>query len=131
MHGFTTLYALTLAESRRRKILLATLLCGLAFLSLYGTGYFFIHRDMVRQARVSLVEQRMILGTFTIAGLYAVNFLMIMTAVLVPVDTLSGEIASGVMQTIAAKPVRRPVIVLGKWAAHATVLAGYLALMAG
>jgi ABC-type transport system involved in multi-copper enzyme maturation permease subunit len=65
------------------------------------------------------------------AGLYAVNFLMIMTAVLLPVDTLSGEIASGVMQTVASKPVRRSEIVLGKWLGHGIVLAGYLLLMAG
>jgi Cu-processing system permease protein len=48
-----------------------------------------------------------------------------------PVDTLSGEIASGVMQTVAAKPVRRSSIVLGKWLAYWVVIASYLAFMAG
>jgi len=36
----------------------------------------------------------------------------VITAVLLPVDTLSGEIASGVIQTLAAKPIRRGEIVL-------------------
>jgi ABC-type transport system involved in multi-copper enzyme maturation permease subunit len=65
------------------------------------------------------------------AGLYAVNFLVVMTATFMPVDTLSGEIATGVLQTVAAKPLHRSSIVLGKWLAYAVLVAGYLALMAG
>jgi ABC-type Na+ efflux pump permease subunit len=65
------------------------------------------------------------------AGLYVANFLVVMTAIFMPVDTLSGEIATGILQTVASKPVRRSSIVLGKWCAYAVVLAGYLALMAG
>jgi len=53
------------------------------------------------------------------------------TAVLLPVDTLSGEIASGVIQTLAAKPIRRGEIVLGKWLGHGLVLAVYFLLTVG
>jgi len=60
-----------------------------------------------------------------------VNLLALMSAVLLPIDTLSGEIGSGVVQTIASKPVRRSAIVLGKWLAYALVTCGYLVLMAG
>lgn len=122
---------LTLQEAARRRILLATVLCGLAFLALFAIGLHFIHRDLTRHGHATLLEQRMVLNFFIMAGLYAVNFLMIMTAVLLPVDTLSGEIASGVMQTVASKPVRRSQIVLGKWLGHGIVLTGYLLLMAG
>jgi ABC-type transport system involved in multi-copper enzyme maturation permease subunit len=65
------------------------------------------------------------------AGLYAVNFLMVMTAVLMPVDTLSGDIRSGAIQTLVTKPVRREAIVLGKWLAFWLILVLYLLLMAG
>jgi len=61
----------------------------------------------------------------TLAGLYAVNFLVIALAVMLPVDTLSGEIASGVMQTLASKPVRRAEIVIGKWLVYWVLLAAY------
>jgi ABC-type transport system involved in multi-copper enzyme maturation permease subunit len=71
------------------------------------------------------------LNFLALAGLYAANFLTLLSAVLLPLDTLSGEIASGVVQTVAAKPVRRSAIVLGKWLAYALVTAGYLALMVG
>ena len=67
----------------------------------------------------------------TLAGLYATHFLTLMTAVLLPVDTLSGEIASGVAQTVASKPVRRSSIVLGKWLAFSLVAVAYFALVPG
>ncbi len=121
---------LTLEEARRRRILLATVLFGLAFLTVFAIGFHFMHRNAMKHD-VPLLEQRMVMNFFVMAGLYAVNFLMVMTAVLLAVDTLSGEIGSGVMQTVASKPVRRSEIVLGKWIAHALVLTAYLTLMAG
>jgi Cu-processing system permease protein len=128
--GFRTLFRLTLHEAARRRILAAALACGVAFLVLYGIGVHFMVRDFGRHG-TTLVERRMFLSFITLAGLYAVNFLMVMTSVLLPVDSLSGEIVSGVMQTVASKPVRRSEIVLGKWFAHVVLVAGYLALMAG
>lgn len=130
MNGFLAIAGLTLHEAARRRILLAALVIGAAFLAVFAIGFHFIARDVARHGG-SFVQQRMALTFLTLAGLYAVNFLMVMTAVLLPVDTLSGEIASGVMQTIASKPVRRAEIVLGKWAAHVLLVSGYTVLMAG
>jgi hypothetical protein len=45
-------------------------------------------------------------------------------------DTLAGELASGTVQALAAKPVRRVEIVLGKWLGFAGLLGLYLLLMA-
>ena len=130
MRGLVTITHLTLHEAARRRILAAAVACGAAFLVLFGIGAHFIARDMARH-HAALVQQRMFLILITLAGLYAVNFLTVMTAVLLPVDTLSGEIASGVMQTLASKPIRRAEIVVGKWLAHVLLVAGYLAMMAG
>ena len=65
------------------------------------------------------------------AGLYAVNFLTIMMAVLTSVDTLSGEIASGTIHTLVSKPLQRWEIVLGKFIGFAGMLLLYLLLMGG
>jgi ABC-type transport system involved in multi-copper enzyme maturation permease subunit len=54
-----------------------------------------------------------------------------MMTVLTSVDTVSGEIASGTMQALAAKPLRRREILLGKWLGFAGMITLYLALMAG
>ena len=128
--GIMTIARITLHEAARRRILTAAFVCGVAFLALYATGLFFIVREFTKN-NTSLIERRMLTTFFTLAGLYAVNFLTVMTAVLLPIDTLSGEIATGVMQTVASKPLRRAEIVLGKWLAHIVLVAAYLLLMAG
>jgi Cu-processing system permease protein len=131
MRGLLTIVHLTVHEAVRRRILLAALLCGTAFLALYGTGFYFVGREMQREAVVSLLERRVALNMLVLAGLFAANFLSVMTAVMLPADTLSGEIASGVMQTVASKPLRRSTIVLGKWIAFALLVVGYLLVLAG
>ena len=131
MNGILTIAGNTLREAARKRVLLASLLFGVAFLVLFGVGISFVNRDMKQHGAMTLMQQRLFLNFAVMAGLYAVNFLTIMTAVFTPVDTLSGEISSGVMQTVAAKPIRRSEIVLGKWIAYWFIITGYLALMAG
>jgi ABC-type transport system involved in multi-copper enzyme maturation permease subunit len=131
MRAILTITHLTLHESVRRRILLASLLCGAAFLLLFGIGLHFMVKSMPAKLIADVVRYRGSLILLTMAGLYAANFLTIMTAVLLPVDTLSGEIASGVMQTVASKPIRRAEIVLGKWFGFVGMTIGYLGLLAG
>ncbi|MEP7027759.1 MAG: ABC transporter permease [Candidatus Eisenbacteria bacterium] len=131
MNGLLVIAGNTLRESARKRVLLAALLFGMAFLAVFGIGISAINRDIIRSGKATLMERRLFLNFAVMAGLYAVNFLTVMTAAFLPVDTLSGEIGSGVMQTVAAKPIRRSTIVLGKWLAYWVVIAGYLALMAG
>jgi len=130
MRDLITVLHLTWFEAMRRRILGAALLCGGAFLVLFGIGIHFIVREM-HGDNAALLERRMVLNFITLAGMYAVNFLTVMSAVLLPVDTLSGEIESGVSQTLASKPIRRSSILLGKWLAYLTVVLGYLTLMGG
>lgn len=130
LRAYLTIIHMTLHEAMRRKILVAALICGAAFIALFATGMHFALVDLGRQG-TSFIERRLITNFFTLAGLYAVNFLLVMTAVLLPVDTIAGEISSGVIQTVASKPVRRSVIVLGKWSAYVLLVTGYLGLLAG
>lgn len=129
MRDVLTIARLTLQEAARRKIFLAALLAGAAFLALYGIGLHFMVRE--ESGKMTLIERRVFLNVLTLAGLYAASLLTTMTAVLLPVDTLSGEIASGVIQTVAVRPIRRRDIVLGKWLGHWLVMGAYFVLMAG
>jgi len=126
-----TIAHLTLHEAMRRRILLAASICGAAFLTLFGIGLHFGIADLDKESGMHVVQRAVVLNMMTLAGLFATNFLMVMTAVLLPVDTLSGEIGSGVLQTVASKPVRRSDIVLGKWLGHVIVLAAYFVMLAG
>ena len=123
---------LTIHEASRRKILWAALILGTLFLIIYGLGFYFIKQDiqhtMSNTTRLAMNE---IFSFLTMAGLYAVNFLTIGMSVLTSVDTLSGEIASGTIQTLVTKPVLRAHILVGKWLGFVVMLTLYLLLMAG
>ncbi len=129
--GFGTIARLTLHEALRRRILTAALIAGAAFLALYGLGLHLMLREAATKENMTLIERRVFLNIMTLAALYATNLLTVMTAVLLPVDTLSGEISSGVIQTLAVRPIRRRDIVLGKWLGHWIVMCGYFLLLAG
>ena len=130
MRGLLTIATLTLLEARRRRIWLAALLTGAAFVLIFAVAVYFIHREQLDRA-APFASARIQLAALTMAGLYAANLLVAAAAILLPVDTLSGEIASGVMQTLASKPIPRRAIVLGKALAYWIMLAVYVALMFG
>lgn len=123
---------LTFREASRRRILLAAAIFGLLFLIVYALGLSQIQKEIATQTRPipGLVRSEMF-NFILMAGMYVVNFLSIVMAVLTSVDTLSGEISSGTIQTLVSKPVKRWEIVLGKWLGFAGMLTLYLVLMAG
>ena len=138
MNPLLTIAGVTLREARRRRLLLAGALLGAAFVAVYGLGLWSIFSNApcgprYRPCRTPFqqVQLQTSLNFLTLAGLYVANFLTLVTAMLLPVDTLSGEIASGVAQTLASKPIRRAEIVLGKWIAYWLLAAAYLCLTAG
>lgn len=122
---------LTFFEAARRRILLAALLLGVTFLVIYSLGFNFIMQDLNRAAGDQALLKNEIYNFLTMAGLYVVNFLTVMMTVLTSVDTLSGEISSGTIQSIVTKPIRRWEIVIGKWLGFSLMLLLYVLLMAG
>jgi len=126
--GLATIARLTLLEASRRRITLAAFSGGFACVLIFAVSVYFI-AGTAQLREAPAVLHRLQLQTLTLAGLYVVNFLVVAAAVLLPVDTLSGEIASGVMQTLASKPIPRSSIVLGKFLAYWMMLAGYTAAM--
>jgi len=133
MQGILTIARLTWLEARRRRILLAAVLGGLAFVLAFATAVFFA-RDIAGVegiASVGAIQTRVTLLTLLVMALYVVNFLTIAVAIMLPLDTLSGEIDSGVIQTLASKPIARSAIVLGKWLGYWCMTAAYLVLLVG
>jgi ABC-type transport system involved in multi-copper enzyme maturation permease subunit len=123
---------LTFKEAARRRILLAALLLGIVFLTVYGLGIHFIQQDLVKRAEhLQRVVALPIYNFLTLNGLYVVSFLTLALTVLTSVDTISGEIDSGTIQSLAAKPVRRWEILIGKWLGYVAMLTLYLVMMAG
>ena len=129
MRDVITVAHLTLAEARRRRIMLAGAVCALAFLAVFSVAAVFAYRELAADASTSFIERQATLTMMMLVGFMAANFLSVMFAILLPVDTLSGEIDSGVMQTIASKPIDRAQIVLGKWGGHLLLALAYLLLL--
>jgi len=123
---------LTFREAARRKIALTGFLLGLAFVVLFSVGFFYINQQRLTNTSFpGVIAMDEFFNTLTLAGLYVVNFLIVVMAALVTADTLAGEISSGTIQSLATKPLRRSEIVLGKWLGYAILLLLYVVLMAG
>lgn len=131
MQGVLTIAQLTWLEARRTRIALAALVGAALFLAVYGTAVFFLYRLEGPAAPRPFFIRQTQLEILTLAGLYVANFLTLAVAVMLPVDSISGEIDSGVMETVASKPVARSAIVIGKWLAYLLMTAVYLLLVAG
>jgi ABC-type transport system involved in multi-copper enzyme maturation permease subunit len=129
VNGLLTIAELTWIEARRRRVVLAALVCGIGFLIVYAVAVYFIHQANLTEQQ--LIVRRTMQAVISIGGLFACNFLVVALAVLLPIDTLSGDIQSGVMQTVASKPIRRSDVVLGKWLVFALMNAAYIMLMTG
>ncbi len=123
---------LTLREAVRRKVMVGLLILSAIFLVLYTLGLIFINNELAGQSvpsRIGGVET--VYNFLLVSGLYAANFLLIMLAVLISVDTLAGEISSGTIQSLAVKPLARRDILLGKWLGFVILLGLSVLLLVG
>jgi ABC-type transport system involved in multi-copper enzyme maturation permease subunit len=68
---------------------------------------------------------------FLMMGLFVVNFLVVLVAILTTVGAVSSEVNSHTIQAIATKPLRRWEIILGKWLGHALMVSFYILLLTG
>ncbi len=134
MNPILVLARLTFRESARRRIVLTAVVLGLLFLLIFSAGFRLITSDpgnpSLSQEVRNLIVREQNNGLF-LAGQYAVTFLAVAMAALLAADTLAGEIASGTVQTVVSKPIRRADVVLGKWLGFAGLLGLYVLLMSG
>lgn len=120
--------AVTFREALRKRILWMALAAGAAFLALFATGLHF-QIETAERIHATPFLRKQGQSAMLMMGLYAIDLLIVAMTVLTSVDTLSGEIASGTIQAVATKPVRRWELLLGKWLGFAAMLTLYIALM--
>ena len=138
MNAISIIAKLTFREAIRRRIMLAGLVLGIAFVIIYSVGTHFIFGQIATDTAANMPSQMTAnilkaesTNAFMMMGLYAATFLSIAMAALLGADTLAGEINSGTIQTIATKPIRRADIVLGKWLGFTGLLGLYVLLLCG
>ena len=123
----------TIQEAVSRRLVLAGAILSLAFLGLFTLGFSLIyHNDSELSGPLSDAQAQAMFGTvMTVLGLYAIYFLAGFLALFISVGAISGEIDSGALHAVLARPLGRVEFVVGRWLAYAGLIGVYVGLMAG
>ena len=123
----------TLQEAISRRLILAGVLISLGYLGLFALGFHFAYARSIETSVTA--EQRLALGvafaTLTLFGVYVVNYLASFLALFLSVGAISGEIDSGTLHAVLARPIRRSEFVLGRWLGYVVMLVVYVVAMTG
>jgi Cu-processing system permease protein len=123
----------TLLEALTRRLILAGVLISLGYAGLFALGFNFaydrsLERNASADARLSL---GLAFAVLTLFGVYVVNYLASFLALFLSVGAISGEIDSGTLHAVLARPLSRAEFVLGRWLGYVTMIAAYILLMTG
>src|SRR5690349_4050211 len=133
LHQIGVITRLTFREAQRRRLLWIGLGLGAVFVILFSVGYYFAFQE-VSKDNPGFISREIYINQFSgvmlSAGLYVVNFLVVMVTVLTSVGAIASEISSQTIHALASKPIRRWEIVLGKWLGLAIMLMIYTLLLA-
>jgi len=123
----------TLQEAVSRRLILAGVLISLGYIGLFALGFHFAYDKSIETT--TSVESRLSLGvafaTLTLFGVYVVNYLASFLALFLSVAAVSGEIDSGTLHAVLARPLRRSEFVIGRWLGYAVIIAVYIVAMTG
>jgi ABC-type transport system involved in multi-copper enzyme maturation permease subunit len=118
----------TLRESLRRRVFLVVALLTVAFLGLYALGTWRLFAEVdVHELDGTGVEVGTVAGA-TLLGLamFGTLFLGTVLAVFLTLGAVRGDAERGLLQPLLVRPLSRRTLLLGRYAAAATVCAGYV-----
>jgi len=129
---------LTFREAWRRKVFLAALVMSVGFLVLYSLGLYYAGREVVVNTNggglgdaANALMRRGIAAQMLNYGLTPTSLIVSLTAVFATVGTLSGEIDTGVLHGVLARPIRRGELVAGKFLGLGAMLVVYDVVLVG
>jgi ABC-type transport system involved in multi-copper enzyme maturation permease subunit len=115
---------LTLLEALRRRILRALVLLTAVIVALTAWGFGAIV-DNARQHAVPDLEIVAGISQLLILVAFMFSFVLAMTAAFLGSPAISADLESGVLLAIAARPIRRAEILVGKWLGLGVIAVGY------
>jgi len=123
MRTILIIASLTMREAVRRWLVAALVLITVAMVALSGWGFYRLsHSRSLTSGEGSIaVPEAFILFMFMF------SFVVALSASAIASPSVSGEIDSGVLQAVVARPIRRSEVLLGKWLGLAGLLAAYTA----
>lgn len=124
----------TLRELVSRRVIVAALVLSVAFVSLYALAAQFMYGHAAAapapRSPTAPAVTEVFANLLAIFGLYALHFLASLLAMIVGVGSVSGEIESGTLHAVLARPMARSSFLIGRWLALAGVLVLYVVLIA-
>jgi len=115
---------LTLLEALRRRLLWA--LAGLTIVVVVLTGWgFALLTANARERAVPSLELVVAVSQLLILVAFMFSFVLAMTAAFLGAPAIAADLESGVLQSIAARPIRRVEILVGKWLGLVVIVLGY------
>jgi ABC-type transport system involved in multi-copper enzyme maturation permease subunit len=119
-----TIVRLTLFEALRRRTLWALVVLTAVIVVLTGLGFEYL----VTQARdhgTSELQLQLGVSQVLILCAFMFGFILATTAAFLAAPAIAGDIESGVLQAMLARPLGRGAFVLGRWLGLAIVVVGY------
>jgi ABC-type transport system involved in multi-copper enzyme maturation permease subunit len=119
---------LVLREASRRRLLLALLLLTLALIALNAWGFAQLPHVFAGDAGMAGIDAvKLIASQLLILVTFMFSFIVALSAAFMGAPAISGEIESGIAQSLVARPISRVSYVAGKWIGLAAVLLAYTA----
>jgi hypothetical protein len=117
----------TLREAARRKLLWMALLAAGILLTFFAIALRLQVLEFAGRSMSPFVRYQVESGMLMI-GLYICSLLAVVMTILTSIDTIAGEISSGTIHAVAAKPLARWQILVGKFAGFVAMITVYVAL---
>jgi ABC-type transport system involved in multi-copper enzyme maturation permease subunit len=130
MPGLWTIVRVTLREGVRRRLLVA--LGGLSLVGVLVTAWGYAELPNLpgsgTDPQLQTEQVRLIASQLLILVMFMFSFVLALAAVFAAAPSVAGELESGEMLALLARPVPRRSILLGKWLALAIVVVVYALL---
>jgi ABC-type transport system involved in multi-copper enzyme maturation permease subunit len=119
--------SLTVREAVRRRLVAAFAVITVALVSLSAWGFYRLSHN----TKMTSGEIQLALPEALILFMFMFSFVVALSASAIASPAISGEIDSGVLQTVVTRPIRRSDVLLGKWLGLTGLLAAYTAIVCG
>jgi ABC-type transport system involved in multi-copper enzyme maturation permease subunit len=122
-----TVARLTIGEAARKKILWVLIVLAIVSVGLAAWG---VSRlvGLAQDQGVDDLHIKLLISQVLILIAFMFGFVLAMTAAFLGAPAIAGDIDSGVVQAMLARPLRRSSYFIGRWLGLAVVVAGYSAL---
>jgi ABC-type transport system involved in multi-copper enzyme maturation permease subunit len=127
MSAVLTIASLTVREAVRRRLVAAFAVISVVLVGASGWAFY----KLSHGGAFTSGETNLALPQAVVLFMFMFSFVVALSASAIGSLAVSGEIDSGVLQTVVARPVRRSEVLLGKWLGLAGLLGGYTAIVSG